>query len=987
MKGSIAFIFVFLLYSYLFAAPTGQEPAKECALCHFSWMEVFMFEHKDTDIASFPKKRVVATERICFSCHDGTVVDSRLRVWTEDKHKVGIIPSKEVSVPKEFPLEDGKIQCKTCHTAHGTGEPEKEGYERSIFLRIDNKNSELCKACHINKVGRNNHPSSKMNMLINNDFFSAGGVLGVDNQVICESCHTPHGPKEKKLLLGKYVDSELCSYCHTDKLTPGKFYKKGLLNHPVNIEFTDDKKIEKLKLKGAYFSNNREIVCLTCHNTHKGVNKNLLIMNNRNDELCLNCHEDKRYIYYTKHNLKKMKNFKNRFGKSPFEHGVCSVCHDPHGWALKLPETDDDLLSKACFSCHLDKNIVKNKVIDKQKYNHPVYVKTKFDTSLPVFGKTVAYFSEFYFDTKKREYITCATCHNSHIKSKNFLREDVKNSSLCLDCHKDKNSVVNSSHGKNDLNCLSCHKVHNSKNKNLLIDKVDNICLDCHKSGGVAEKKLVGKNSHPVDILPKIKIPKDMKLVNGKIECITCHEPHKAGTKNKFLRTDPKNLDIFCYKCHGDKQEIIDSEHDFRDSKQSELCSNCHVPHNAKNTKFLFSKEIAENNANSFCIICHEKNGIAKEKVVVMIHPIGEVKTKKDILNELTCISCHDPHKNGNRRKSESVFNNSFLKFNAKKFCITCHKDKSGFVNSPHNIKNFENIRRVKSLIKESDFCGFCHGVHFNKNKNVTSQNVLDICIECHKKKNVVDEKLITTSHPFVNLHKEKYKGMLLFNEKIHCATCHNPHSEYKNMLVEGIQKSDKLCIRCHDDKKYVFYSEHNLNNIFSRKLNFVCGECHKAHNYPEGNRLLWPKEKKDDEMIKEICLSCHSESGVAKKKIVKYFGHPKIPMTFKYKSNDVLPIYNEEGEKDINGAITCATCHNAHSWSEKEEYRYSSKNSEGNALTSFLKYRNVINLCNTCHGIEGLLRYKYYHTNKYRKIKEEKKLRKRGFLDILIGK
>lgn len=975
----ILFLNLILFSLKVYSAPTGQEPAKECALCHYSWMDEFMFQHKGTDIVKFPEKRVVAEEIMCFSCHDGTVVDSRIRVWAEDKHKVGVKPSKNVIVPKELPLKEGKIVCATCHSAHGTGEPEKEGISRSIFLRMRNENSELCKSCHTNKFGKNNHPDAKVDYLINEEFFRAGGVLGRENNVICESCHTPHGPKEKKLLLGKYDNSELCSYCHTDKLEKGKYYKKGVLTHPVNIIFKDKVKKMEVERNGGIFVEDK-IVCLTCHNTHKGVNKSLLIIDNKNDELCFKCHNEKKAIYFTKHNIKKLKSFMNKFKKSPYEHGVCSACHDPHGWALDLPKTDDDLLSRACFSCHLDKRIVKDKVINKNKYNHPVFIESKYKTDLPLFEKENKYFSEILNDNNNRNNITCATCHNSHIKSKNFLRKEVKDGKLCLSCHNKKKAIVGSAHDKDKLNCVSCHKIHNSDNKNLLINSLENVCYDCHSKGKIAKEKLVGEHSHPVNISPSNKITtSNGKFIEGKIMCVSCHDPHNPGKLGNFLINNPKNTDILCLNCHKDKDNILITKH-AKIKKNNELfvCNECHIPHNAKSKKYLF-KEIIKTE-NDYCLICHNKDGVAHEKVVKLMHPIGKVNhSEKYNLKELSCISCHDAH-----NKNSGYKENYFLKAYDSNICFNCHKDKTTFTNSKHNVS-----KKSGNIFKKfnDNSCEFCHDIHFQKNDYLKTSDNNDRCVECHKLRSIVGDKVIYNSHSFVlaqNINYNKYK---LLDGKIVCSTCHDPHLDNNFMLSKNIGSTDELCTGCHKNKKDVNFSEHNLKNILHIKLDSVCKECHKPHNYPKSNNLLWPYNKYNEgNFIEDLCLYCHNSKGLANKKTVNYYGHPKIVITYNELIAKGIKLFDNQGNKNIKGFITCSTCHDAHVWSEKDNFKKIYSNVEGNSLNSFLMYSEVIKLCNTCHGEEGLTRYKYYHTEKYRKKSQRKLLKPKNILDILIG-
>ncbi|MCK5420827.1 MAG: hypothetical protein KAJ08_01615, partial [Deltaproteobacteria bacterium] len=43
------------------------DSAKECALCHYSWVDTFFYEKRSTEIATFPDKPTVAISQMCLS--------------------------------------------------------------------------------------------------------------------------------------------------------------------------------------------------------------------------------------------------------------------------------------------------------------------------------------------------------------------------------------------------------------------------------------------------------------------------------------------------------------------------------------------------------------------------------------------------------------------------------------------------------------------------------------------------------------------------------------------------------------------------------------------------------------------------------------------------------------------------------------------------------------------------------------------------------
>ena len=120
---NLLIIFLLLLFSF---AKASAEPAKNpnsakaCAICHYRWVDTFFTEGKGSDLVAYQSEKVVATPEMCFSCHDGSVKDSRARVNNDSGHKTNMPPPSHMKIPATFPLdEDGKMQCSTCHTAHG----------------------------------------------------------------------------------------------------------------------------------------------------------------------------------------------------------------------------------------------------------------------------------------------------------------------------------------------------------------------------------------------------------------------------------------------------------------------------------------------------------------------------------------------------------------------------------------------------------------------------------------------------------------------------------------------------------------------------------------------------------------------------------------------------------------------------------------------------------------------------------------------------
>jgi hypothetical protein len=95
------------------------------------------------------------------------------------------------------------------------------------------------------------------------------------------------------------------------------------------------------------------------------------------------------------------------------------------------------------------------------------------------------------------------------------------------------------------------------------------ICLACHQTqdqGGQDHTPVSRGGGHPWGIGTvnprKARLPDDMR-VNGRLECMSCHDPHPSNSNYMYLRleTGPRGkfLDRFCAICHlskaGDEEE------------------------------------------------------------------------------------------------------------------------------------------------------------------------------------------------------------------------------------------------------------------------------------------------------------------------------------------------------------------------------------------------------------------------------------------------
>ncbi len=476
---------------------------KNCISCHISWAENYSAQNQD-EIQVTP----VAHQRMCYSCHHGVVIDSRKSIGHKQQHP-DIHHRRENNksnnkdrdnIPEEFPLsseqaaKDKELYCGSCHTPHkfkADINDSLNGKHNNSWMRESNNSGEICQQCHKSKLDNVqhkkrsimgvNHPvgiylkqadttkSDNNNKLYAKDknlhkglpvdLINAGAGLNDNQQIICQTCHKVHGADEQQLTAIKSSAAEICVQCHqrheTKDLESAR--KKGV--HPVNIKLEDPVTINNKEI--------RLVNCLSCHSPHNGkAGTALLIMDNRNGELCNVCHKDYSKLINTDHDLRvSAEKSKNRYDKTPEHTGACGTCHSMHEAEdnkLALDATVKSIYKgeekplqsdQICLNCHR-----KDGIADKSQikyFSHPTkdMILRSDKSKMPLLDKNNA-ISEF-------GEIGCITCHNPHRWS---AHKDIEDQAIKIDKpEKNDNGNILSSFLRNkeiqNSFCVNCHGI------------------------------------------------------------------------------------------------------------------------------------------------------------------------------------------------------------------------------------------------------------------------------------------------------------------------------------------------------------------------------------------------------------------------------------------------------------------------------------------------------------------------------------------------
>jgi DmsE family decaheme c-type cytochrome len=234
----------------------------------------------------------------------------------------------------------------------------------------------------------------------------------------------------------------------------------------------------------------------------------------------------------------------------------------------------------------------------------------------------------------------CQTCHGpseGHLKSPENKPDvvfkvpaggaaspsEVRNQ-VCLTCHqKDSKRThwAGSAHDTKDVACASCHSIHST---DLVRDKHTQfeVCFTCHK-----------------DKRAQISRPSRHPILEGKVACSDCHNPHgSAGGKN--LKRDTVNET--CYQCHMEKRGPFVHNH----QPVAEDCMNCHNPHGTTTESMLKVRP------PFLCHQCHTPHGGFIPQVagaqVVPPTTAGAAKGTINVTQGRACLNCHTQIHGGN---------------------------------------------------------------------------------------------------------------------------------------------------------------------------------------------------------------------------------------------------------------------------------------------------------------------------------------------------
>jgi DmsE family decaheme c-type cytochrome len=200
-----------------------------------------------------------------------------------------------------------------CESCHGPGKEHIDaGGDKTKLITYKEKDSkkynEQCLSCH--KNSRN----------VNGYLGSEHAKQGLD----CADCHSVHKASMTTQLL-KGRSSDICMSCHTEQ--KAQFSKP--FHHPVK-----EKAME----------------CNDCHEAHSGIDRNQVKLSRGGQEVCLNCHTEKKGPFVFEHEAIRLRG--------------CEGCHETHGSVNSKMLVRSNVAS-LCLECH-SKSMAEERIFGSQ---------------------------------------------------------------------------------------------------------------------------------------------------------------------------------------------------------------------------------------------------------------------------------------------------------------------------------------------------------------------------------------------------------------------------------------------------------------------------------------------------------------------------------------------------------------------------------------------------------------------------------------------
>jgi len=285
-----------------------------------------------------------------------------------------------------------------------------------------------------------------------------------------------------------------------------------------------------------------------------------------------------------------------------------------------------------------------------------------------------------------------------------------------------------------------------------------------------------------------------------------------------------------------------------------------------------------------------------------------------------------------------------------REVCLFCHATHIQDSDSPHPLWN-------QKLSTVTAYTPYSSSTYRQRNNEISARSKL--CLSCHDGTVAIGQTYasgkiavqgalpsadnlgtdLSRSHPFGFTMPAMDDGEIqvsltasppltsdpaveLFDNKIECVTCHDPHKPNLDTAVQFMVRSNDhsaLCVACHDTSRGTLAGwsagQHAIAaNVvtggaqlpYSTVAVNACASCHGAHNGPgTGARLLRDSEE-------NTCAKCHGGMANVNPALPNVIAEFRLPYTHPISSQ---ALHDPAERLPVNSSrhSACADCHNPH--------------------------------------------------------------------------
>jgi len=417
---------------------------------------------------------------------------------------------------------------------------------------------------------------------------------------------------------------------------------------------------------------------------------------------------------------------------------------------------------------------------------------------------------------------------------------------LCLSCHDGTTALGNVISRTGDIEFADGITSMPAGHANLSTDLADDHPVSFDYTTGLAAAD--GQLKDPTAIVPPV------VLDNGRMQCTSCHDPHRNLT-NDFLRVTNRYSEL-CFSCHERDYWTFSIHststatwngngndpwpHTSYPNVAENACENCHDPHGAGNKRRLMNTLDEEGN----CLPCHNGN-VASTNLVAQLgkpylhnvygynleHDAGE--DAQALSMHVECEDCHNPHAVNNTSAVAPAAN--------------------GFLTGARGVNQSGNP--VVPLQYAYELCYRCHADSPSKPASLTTRLVVQNNVRLEFDPAYPSHHAVNS--PGTNPNVPSLIPPLTESSVIYCTDCHasdgsgspaGPHGsifpallKFRYLTADYTVESAsayELCYSCHNRNSILGDESFDDHDKHIRDLQTPCNACHDPHgiSHTQGN-------------------------------------------------------------------------------------------------------------------------------------------------------